>query len=397
MVQLQRRQSRHILNSIPTVVYDLSITSKGFPTEWISDSVSRIFGYEVDEALAPDWWIQCLHPDDKEAALKKTSILMTQGHLVQEYRFRAKNGHYLWIRDEASLLRDAFGRPKEIIGFWSNITERKQAEQRAVQASRLDIVEDELTRLNNRIALRVVIGAMIVGSCLMLLRPEAHLMWGVPVLGIAFFALGCSIGLIMFLRVINSDNRSRHILNFIPTVIYDLAVAPKGFPAQWISDSVTKILGYEVDAALAPGWWIDCLHPEDKEAAVKKTSILMTEGHLVQEYRFRARGGHYLWIRDEATVLRDARGQPQQIIGFWSSITERKQAEEQAALALKQEFERDTLIGSSDRNIAIGTVLAILIIGSFLWGITHIGLAIFVLSCSLGLLLIWLVAKSGKY
>jgi len=39
---------------------------------------------KVEEALAADWWIDCLHPDDKEAAVENTSILMTQGHLVQE-------------------------------------------------------------------------------------------------------------------------------------------------------------------------------------------------------------------------------------------------------------------------------------------------------------------------
>jgi PAS domain S-box-containing protein len=397
MLQLQRRQSRHILNSIPTVVYDLAITSQGYPTQWISDSVKKILGYEVDAALAPDWWIDCLHPDDKAAAVKKTSILMTQGHLVQEYRFRASNGHYLWIRDEATLLRDAYGQPKQIIGFWSNITERKQAEARAVQASRLDIFEDELTRLNNRIALRLVIGAMIVGSGLLLLREEVSPTWAVPVIALTFLALGCGLGLILFLRVINSDIRSRHILNFIPTVIYHLGITTKGFPTQWVSDSVTKILGYEVDAALAPGWWLDCLHPDDREAAVKKTSILMTRGRLVQEYRFRASDGHYLWIRDEAALLRDSNGRPKEIIGFWSSITERKQAEEEAAQALKQEFERDRLIRSSDRNIALGTILSILIIGSFLWGITNFGLTLFVISCSLGLMLIWLVVKSGKY
>ena len=76
-------QSRHILNSIPTVIYEFAITGKGFRTEWISDSVKRILGYEVEEALAPDWWIDCLHPDDKAAAVKKTSLLMSQGQLVQ--------------------------------------------------------------------------------------------------------------------------------------------------------------------------------------------------------------------------------------------------------------------------------------------------------------------------
>jgi PAS domain S-box-containing protein len=157
-------------------------------------------------------------------------------------------------------------------------------------------------------------------------------------------------------------------------------------------------LGYEVEDALAPDWWIDCLHPYDKEAAVKKTSILMTQGHLVQEYRFRSKDGHYLWMRDEASLLRDADGRPKEIVGFWTNITERKQAEERAAQARKQEFERDKLIRSSDRNMAVGTVIGVLIIGSILLlGVPIIGLTIFVVCCSLGLILIWLVVKSGKY
>lgn len=127
-------RSRHILDSIPTVIYVLSVTAKGFESEWVSDSVKRILGYEVEEALAPDWWIDHLHPNDKDATIEKTSVLMTRGHLAQEYRFQSKDGHYLWMQDEASLLRDAGGRPKEIVGFWTNITERKRAEEQAVRA-----------------------------------------------------------------------------------------------------------------------------------------------------------------------------------------------------------------------------------------------------------------------
>jgi PAS domain S-box-containing protein len=212
------------------------------------------------------------------------------------------------------------------------------------------------------------------------------------------FALGCSLGVILISLVVNSDKRSRHILNSIPTVIYELAITAKGFPTQWVSDSVKRILGYEVEEALAPDWWIDCLHPDDKEAAVEKTSILMTQGHLVQEYRFRSKDGHYLWIQDEASLLRKADGRPKEIVGFWTSITERKQAEERAAQARKQAFERGELIRSSDRNIAVGSVIAALIIGSsFLWGMTIIGLTVFVVCCSLGFILIGLVVKSGKY
>jgi adenylate cyclase len=400
-------RSRYILNSIPTVIYVLEITAKGFHSQWVSDSVKSILGYEVEEALAPDWWVACLHPDDRVAAVEKTSILMTQGRLVQEYRFRCKDGHYLWMQDEASLLREADGRPNEIVGFWTNITERKHAEEQAAQAREQEADSGELNRSNNRIAVRLVIAALIVGSSFLLLANEGPLTWGTTIIGLTVFAVGCSLGLILIWLEVKSGKRSHHILNSIPTVIYVLAITAKGFRSQWISDSVKRILGYEVEEALALDWWIACLHPNDQVAAGGKMSILMTLGHLVQEYRFRSKDGHYLWIQDEASLLRDADGRPTEIVGFWTDISGRKQAEEQAAQASERDIESGELNRSSNRNIAIGLVIAALIVGSgFLlfanrgpltWGTTIIGLTPFAVGCSLGLILIWLIIKSSKY
>jgi len=404
---LSGERSRLILNSVPTVIYVLEKTAKGFRSQWVSDSVKSILGYEVEEALAPDWWIACLHPNDKVAAVEKTSILMTQGRLVQEYRFRSKDGHYLWMQDEASVLRDADGRPTEIVGFWTNITERKQAEERAAQAREQEVDSGELNRSNNHIAVHLVIAALIVGSSFLLLANEGPLTWGTTIIGLTVFAVGCSLGLILIWLVVKSGKRSRYILNSIPTVIYVLAIKAEGFRSQWISDSVKRILGYEVEEALAPDWWIACLHPNDQVAAVGKTSLLMIQGRLVQEYRFRCKDGHYLWIQDEASLVRDADGRPTEIVGFWTNITERKQAEEQAAQAREQDIESGELNLSSNRNIAVGLVIAALIVGSgFLlfanngpltWGTTIIGLTPFAVGCSLGFILIWRVVKSGKY
>ncbi len=400
-------RSHHILSSIPTVIYVLEVTAKGFRGQWISDSVTSILGYEVEEALAPDWWIACLHPDNKVAAVEKTSILMTHGRLVQEYRFRSKDGHYLWIQDEASLLRDADGRPTEIVGFWTNITERKRAEERAAQAREQEVDSGELNRSNNRIAVHLVIAALIVGSSFLLLANAGPLTWGMTIIGLTVFAVGCSLGLVLIWLVVKSGKRSRHILNSIPTVIYVLAITAERFRSQWISGSVKRILGYEVEEALAPDWWIDCLHPDDRVAAVGKTSILMTQDRLVQEYRFRSKDGHYLWIQDAANLSRDAAGRPTEIVGFWTNITERKQAEEQAVQAREQDIESGKLNLSSNRNIAVGLVIAALIVGSsFLlfanrgpltWGTTIISLTPFAVGCSLGLIFIWRMVKSGKY
>src|ERR1700738_2670441 len=112
-------------------------------------------------------------------------------------------------------------------------------------------------------------------------------------------------------------------------------------------------------------------------------------------------------MKDEASLLRKAFGRPKEIVGFWTNITERKQADEQAAQAREGEGERGELNRSSDRNIAVGLVISALIVGSsflffaakgpLMWGMTIIALSVVAVGCSLGLILIWNVVKSGKY
>ena len=73
----------------------------------------------------------------------------------------------------------------------------------------------------------------------------------------------------------------------------------------------------------------------------------------------------------------------------------------------RQGFDLVVELNRSSNRIAVGLVIAALIIGSsfmlvaekgpLVWGMTAIGLVVFALGCSLGLMLIWLVVKSGKY
>jgi PAS domain-containing protein len=56
------------------------------------------------------------------------TILFEQGKHTTEYRFRKKDGSYCWVSDEQHLIKDAHGQPSEIVGSWSDITGRKQAE-----------------------------------------------------------------------------------------------------------------------------------------------------------------------------------------------------------------------------------------------------------------------------
>src|SRR6476659_7583548 len=72
----------------------------------------------------------------------------------------------------------------------------------------------------------------------------------------------------------------------------------------------------------------ELLHPEDRErvlAAHQRTHA--TREPLFIEYRLRTRDGRYLWVQDEARVVRD--GYQYVLQGYLLDITARKDAEDQ--------------------------------------------------------------------
>ena len=119
---------QHVLSCSPATIYLLRIQGRRFTTEWVSESVTRLTGYEQNETLSERWWADHLHPDDRERALAALPLVFTSNRLVQEYRFEHKDGGYLWVHDELRLLRDGSGNPIEVIGSWIDVTERREAE-----------------------------------------------------------------------------------------------------------------------------------------------------------------------------------------------------------------------------------------------------------------------------
>jgi PAS domain S-box-containing protein len=77
----------------------------------------------------PEFWSKRLHPDDAKSVFETTSRLVEQGGGTVEYRFRHRDGHYVWIQDTFRVIRDDRGGPSEIVGSWADITDRKQVER----------------------------------------------------------------------------------------------------------------------------------------------------------------------------------------------------------------------------------------------------------------------------
>jgi diguanylate cyclase (GGDEF)-like protein/PAS domain S-box-containing protein len=118
-----------MLATSPVVLYAIRLADQEVSTSWVSDNIERITGYSPAEARAPGWWSQGLHDDDRESAQAQQSARLADGVLTQEYRFRHKAGHYLWIRDERRQVRKS---PAAIewVGAWLDCSALRASEDR---------------------------------------------------------------------------------------------------------------------------------------------------------------------------------------------------------------------------------------------------------------------------
>jgi two-component system, NtrC family, sensor kinase len=128
--ELAAAQSRikYLLHSSPALIYCIKPGPQPEFT-FISDNVVTVLGYEPKELLSSfQFWGERLHPEDAARAIAHRALVQEKVLPPIEYRFRNKDGSYRWIHDDARIVRDAAGRPIEIIGSCIDITLFKQAE-----------------------------------------------------------------------------------------------------------------------------------------------------------------------------------------------------------------------------------------------------------------------------
>ncbi|MGB8275165.1 MAG: ATP-binding protein [Alphaproteobacteria bacterium] len=119
----------HLLDTSPAMIYSFK-ASDDYAATFASGNIRRQLGHDPAEFLKdPAFWTKHIHPEDEPRVIAELGILFKKGHHVQEYRFRHKNGEYLWMRDELVLVKDDDGTPMEVVGYWVDITDRKRAEE----------------------------------------------------------------------------------------------------------------------------------------------------------------------------------------------------------------------------------------------------------------------------
>jgi PAS domain S-box-containing protein len=99
--------------------------------DYMSPVVESITGFTADEFshLPMQEVLERIHPEDRSAVEDAIAVSERTGRLISEYRFRAKNGHYVWLADYSTVVDDRANGVSYRTGTVRDITERKLAEE----------------------------------------------------------------------------------------------------------------------------------------------------------------------------------------------------------------------------------------------------------------------------
>jgi PAS domain S-box-containing protein len=406
--QLRRTEERHraLIDHIPAIVYQEAIA----PTPgslYLSPQVEQLLGYRPEEWSSPEtvgFWRGHIHPDDRDRVLELNADADRTGErYVAEYRFRAADGRWVWLHDEAALVRDEAGEPLYWQGFMFDISERKEAEER------LALAEGRLRALIENIPAVVYVEAPDADPAKFYIGPQVEAIFGysahewtwtddfwvdrvhpddrdrvlaadqhahdtlepyrleyrfrradgnyVWVRDEAVFLPGRGDegywqGFLVDItarkeaeeQLRETSERYQAIVEQNPAVIYTQEFDPDDPSASrttYISPRQTELLGYGLEEVLAdPTLWTRQLHPEDRERVLAADIASNVEGSDTFSMEYR------MITKDGRIVWVNDQAKLVHIEGrrpFWQGflvdITERKAAEARLELALEVERE----------------------------------------------------------
>ncbi|MBE0671954.1 MAG: GAF domain-containing protein [Anaerolineales bacterium] len=125
---------RLLVENLPAVIF-MDRFNNGQTTQYISPRIKDLLGYTAEEwANRSDLWVNSLHPEDKERVLAEDSRTNATGEPFHiEYRMRHQDGHYLWIKEDAFIIRGEDGTPLFWQGILLDITEQKRTEDASIR------------------------------------------------------------------------------------------------------------------------------------------------------------------------------------------------------------------------------------------------------------------------
>ena len=392
---------RHLVEQIPAVTYVQEPIDSDTPKAitYMSPQYEAMLGYPAEkEILDEEHWLRMLHPDDRERVLAEELRTDETGEPYRiEYRQIARDGRVVWVRDEATLIRDEEGNSLYWLGVQYDITEQKRTEEELRQSEERfkvlaqEVVEGIILSENGKIidANRSVtemfgygLEELIGKNAIELTSPEYREMvrqrisnedtrhyesMGLKRDGTTFpieirpRLLPYSGRRIRVTSVIDlterkqaeealvvSEERYRTLVEQLPAVTYMQEI--ENSTLAYVSPQIEGVLGYSPEEYLAnPDLRSLTIHPEDRGWVLQEDIRTDETGEPYSvEYRRISRDGRVVWVREEAVLVRDSEGRPLFWQGILMDVTERKHQEE--ALRQSEALYR-TVVEQAEENI----------------------------------------------
>jgi PAS domain S-box-containing protein len=393
---------RTLVETIPAVTYIQGV-DPGAGLTYVSPQLESLIGYTPAEWSGTDRpsWRDTIHPDDLDRTLEADERSDRTGEpFVAEYRQRHRDGRWVWVHDEAVLVRDEAGNPLYWQGIRSDITAQKEGEHhlRAAEQRYRSLVE-------SMPAVTYVDDVDERSSCLYVspqiepvfgytpeewtsdpdvweqaLHPDdrdrvleavdRHNRLGEPFdVEYRFLAKDgrwlwvsdhatvvpdedgssqVSQGVMLDIterrqaeeQLREAEARYRAIVEHVPAAIY--VDQPDGtMKTFYVSPQIEEILGVPAQRYIdEPNLWLDLMAPEFRdEMRTSYLEAIEARRSWRGEYRIVTPDGREVWVHDETTFVTGEDGGPSFLQGVMYDVTERKLAEQ--ALQHSERRERD--------------------------------------------------------
>jgi PAS domain S-box-containing protein len=386
---------RTLIEQLPIVTY-IDVPDESLENLFVSPQINDLLGRP--SGATGDEWAERVHPDDRERARRKTVDGVRSGEPFSlEYRMVRDDGRVIWVRDAATTVRSDLGEPEYVLGFFFDITQRKEAELRLEElegryrtlveqlpaVTYMDTADEEMSSIYVSPQVETVLGlsadAFLSDGTwsahlhpddreeamrgirdairreepftleYRMIRPDGSVVWirdqGTVVKdedGRPAYVQGLYVDISEQKRL-ESELRSeavkfKSLAERIPAVVYIEGEGGSDDAPFYISPQYQELFGYTpAERQANPTLWRELLHPEDRDRAVEAAARSYEEGGFSEDYRMIGRDGRVVWVHDETVLIRDEEGTPLFWEGVMYDITEQKRAEQELAQALDME------------------------------------------------------------
>ncbi len=208
--------------------------------EFVSENIGR-FGYTREQILGGALSLYALiHPEDRERVADELARRVAAGEDAFQLTFRtqARDGTVVWTESYTEAVRAADGTVLHFQGAWLDITDRKQLEERLLQAQKMEAI--------GRLA-----GGVAHDFNNLLTAISGYANFALETVGEKHRAAGDLHGILD--AASRAADLTRQLLAFSRKQIFELKAVDLNALIQGMGKMLRRLIGEDIDLAIVPG------------------------------------------------------------------------------------------------------------------------------------------------